>query len=224
MKKSLALFVSVLFVVFLVACNKTDETPVDDATDVDVEEVDDVMEDDAEVENDADEKVDNEEDSNTEPETNEGDATEQTASDDNGGNGTNSKNDGNNGSATNGWDKPDKIDDMAHLEIVHLAYDIFAAQDKKDYAFLESVAAEGTTVDKSNNKFSFKNVTYPFEMDFFSKEDLGKLEFRYTHEEDGIVYVGFGAINYEEESSFVVDFQFVEESAKWKMKSMDINK
>lgn len=123
-----------------------------------------------------------------------------------------------------GWKKPDKIDNMNHLEIVHLAYDIFEAQDKRDYAFLESIAAEGTTVDRKNNKFKFENVTYPFEMEFFTKEDLGELEFRYTHEEDGVVYVGFGAIDYENESSFVVDFEFVKEGGKWKMRSMDINK
>lgn len=121
------------------------------------------------------------------------------------------------------WDKPEKIDNMKHLDIVHLAYDIFAAQDRKDYDFLQSVAAKGTKVDRKNDKFSFENVTYPFEMDFFSKEDLGTLELRYTHEEDGIVHVGFGAINYDEEYSFVVEFEFVKEGDAWKLLSMDIN-
>lgn len=122
------------------------------------------------------------------------------------------------------WDKPDKIENMEHLEIVHLAYDIFAAQDRKDYSFLESVASKGTTVDRNKNKFKFENVTYPYEMNFFTKEEIGTLEFRYTHEEDGDVYVGFGAINYEEESSFVFELIFTKEDGKWKMRSMDINK
>lgn len=124
---------------------------------------------------------------------------------------------------SNAWDKPDKIDNMKHLDIVHLAYDIFAAQDRKDYDFLKSVAAKGTTVHTGKDKFSFENVTYPFEMEFFTKEDLATLELRYTHEEDNIVHVGFGAINYEEESSFVVEFEFVKEDGAWKLLSMDIN-
>src|SRR5699024_11230292 len=106
---------------------------------------------------------------------------------------------------------------MKHLDVVHLAYDIFAAQDRKDYGFLESVAAKGTTIDRENNQFSFENVTYPFEMNFFTKEDLGTLELRYTHEEKGVVHVGFGAINYKEESSFVVEFEFVKEDGAWKL-------
>lgn len=118
----------------------------------------------------------------------------------------------------------DKAVEDEHEEVVDLAYDIFDAQHKKDYGFLESVAAKGTKVDRDNNKFIFENVTYPFEMDFLTKEDLGNLEFRYTHEEDGIVYVGFGAIHSGDKSSFVIDFQFVQENGKWKMQSMDINK
>lgn len=124
----------------------------------------------------------------------------------------------------NKWKKPDKIENMDHLDIVHLAYDIFEAQDRKDYDFLESVAAEGTTIDRNKNEFSFENVTYPFDMNFFTKEELGELELRYTHEAgDGTVTVGFGAINYEEESSIAIDFEFVQEDGQWKMQSMDIN-
>lgn len=120
------------------------------------------------------------------------------------------------------WTKPDKIDNMDHLDIVHLAYDIFEAQDRKDYDFLYSVVAKGVSVDEVTDKFIFEN----FDMNFFTKEELGELEFRYTHEEeeDGSVIVGFGAINYKEESSFVVDYTFVQESGTWKMLDMDINK
>lgn len=116
-----------------------------------------------------------------------------------------------------------KVDE--HQDVVDLAYDIFDAQHKKDYAFLESVASKGTKVDRKQNKFIFENVTYPFEMEFFTKEDLGNLEFRYTHEDDdGTVFVGFGAIHSGDQSSFVIDFEFIEENGTWKMKSMDINK
>ena len=122
------------------------------------------------------------------------------------------------------WKKPTEIEQMEHLEIVHLAYDILTAQVNKDYAFLKNVASKGTKIDEANNRFSFENVTYPFQLDFFTKEELDELEFRFTHEEDGVVYVGFGVINYEEESSFVIEFQFIEESGAWKLQSMDINK
>lgn len=228
MKKGLAMIVSILFVLLLVACNNNEENPaVQDAT----ADVNEVMQDDETVEN----EVEEDEAVNGDAEADETEATEENNCDEDAAKGGNDSADEN---ATNceeetnkeseqkddGWKKPDKIDNMKHLDIVHLAYDIFAAQDRKDYDFLESIAAEGTKIDRKNNKFSFENVTYPFEMEFFTKEDLGNLEFRYTHEEDGVVYVGFGAINYEEESSFVVDFEFVEEGGKWKMRSMDINK
>lgn len=112
-----------------------------------------------------------------------------------------------------------------HQEVIDLAYDIFDAQDKKDYQFLESIAAKGTKVDKENNQFIFEDVTYPFEMEFFTKEDLGKLEYRYVHEKSANnVIVGFGAIHSGDKSSFVIDFEFAKEDGKWKMKSMDINK
>lgn len=226
MKKRLALFIAVLFVALLVACNNKEETPTDQDAKADVDEV---LEDDVTLENDEDDtdEADDQEVKQAESGEENKCADETLTS---GSNGSEKDEDcedeGTNGSEAKkeSWKKPDKIDNMNHLKIVYLAYDIFEAQDKKNYSFLESVAAEGTKVDRNNNKFSFENVTYPFEMDFFTKEDLGELEFRYTHEEDGIVYVGFGAINYEEESSFVVDFQFVEEGGKWKMRSMDINK
>lgn len=118
----------------------------------------------------------------------------------------------------------EKNKDLEH-GVVALAYEIFDAQDKKDYSFLESVAAKGTKVDKENNQFVFEDVTYPFEMEFFTKEDLGELEYRYAHEKDANhVIVGFGAIHTGDQSSFVIDFEFVKEDGKWKMKSMDINK
>lgn len=122
------------------------------------------------------------------------------------------------------WQRPSKIDHMNHLEIVHLAYDILEAQDQRDYQFLESIVSEGTRIDEKNNRFIFESVTYPYELDFFTKESLGDLEFRYSHEEEGVVTIGLAAMNKKEESSFVIDFQFIQEENKWKMKSMDVNK
>lgn len=112
-----------------------------------------------------------------------------------------------------------------HQEIVDLAYDIFDAQNDNDYDFLQSVISKGTKLDKKNNKFNFENVTYPHEQEFLTDDDLGELELRYTHEENAdSVIVGFGAIDYENKSSFVIDFEFIKEDGKWKMNDMDINK
>ncbi|MEI3613405.1 lipoprotein [Pseudogracilibacillus sp. SO30301A] len=112
-----------------------------------------------------------------------------------------------------------------HQEIVDLAYDIFDAQNDNDYDFLQSVISKGTKLDKKNTIFIFENVTYPHEQEFLTDDDLGELELRYTHEENAdSVIVGFGAIDYENESSFVIDFEFIKEDGKWKMNDMDINK
>lgn len=208
MRKLLFIVAILTIILMLAACNKPQKnTPEPPEPTVDIEEVNE-----EETTDDEDEVVEEPADEEDETETN-GLAS-----------GTNDAPNGTQQTADDLWKKPDKIENMNHLEIVHLAYDIFAAQDREDYQFLESVAAKGTTIDRENNKFKFENVTYPFEMEFFTKEELGTLEFRYTHEEDGVVIVGFGAINYKEESSFVVDFEFVKEDGKWKMRSMDINK
>lgn len=216
MRKITFIFVAALLL--LAACNATpDDTEVADEQ-AGINEAEQGVD----AESDATDDEDETDDTNADVET---DSSENT---DEGDSGTKSEeaspnNDESTGGDSNDWNKPKEIENMDHLKIVHLAYDIFAAQDRKDYDFLQSVAAEGTTIDRTNNKFSFENVTYPFEMEFFTKKDLGALELRYTHEEDAIVHVGFGAINYEEESSFVVEFEFVKEGGAWKLLSMDVN-
>jgi hypothetical protein len=116
-----------------------------------------------------------------------------------------------------------KADDPAFQDVVNMAYDIFIAQKKEDYEYLESILAEGATLDKDINTFSFENISYPHEQEFVQTEP-DHIEFRYTHEEeDGTVIVGFGVIDYETESSFTIDFQFVSENGEWKMKDMDKN-
>ena len=112
-----------------------------------------------------------------------------------------------------------------HQEIIDLSYDIMKAQDKQDYDFLQSILSSGTKLNKKNNKLKFENVTYPHEQKFLTEKDIGELEFRYTHETDNdSVIVGFGAINYETESSFTIDFEYIRENGNWKMNDMDLNK
>ena len=112
-----------------------------------------------------------------------------------------------------------------HQHLIDLAYQIFDAQREQNYTFLESIISKGTKLDKENDMFYFENVTYPHEQPFLTKEDQGKIEFRYTHENNkDSVIVGFGLINYEAELSYVVDFEFVNENGTWKMNDMDMNK
>lgn len=112
-----------------------------------------------------------------------------------------------------------------HQHLIDLAYQVFDAQREQNYTFLESIISKGTKLDKENDMFCFENVTYPHEQPFLTKEDQGKIEFRYTHENNkDSVIVGFGLINYEAELSYVVDFEFVNENGTWKMNDMDMNK
>lgn len=119
----------------------------------------------------------------------------------------------------------EKKEGVKHEKIVDLAYEVFDAQFNKDYEFLESVISEGTKLDKKNNTFKFENVTYPHEQPLLTEKDVGELEFRFTHEEsEDSIIIGFGAINYETESSFTIDVEFIKEDGNWKMNDMDINK
>lgn len=110
-------------------------------------------------------------------------------------------------------------------DLVALTKKIFTAQNNYDYDFLASVLSKGSKLDKENNKFIFENVTYPHEQELLTEENAGNLEFRYTHENNpDSMIVGFAAIDYENESSYVIDFEFIREDGKWKMNDMDINK
>lgn len=129
-----------------------------------------------------------------------------------------------NESKSNGKEKKAKEkNDYQHL--IDMANKIFTAQKKQDFDYLESIRSSGTKIDKKNAAFTFNNVTYPHEQPFLTEEELGEIEYRFTHEtDDGSVIVGFGIINYETESSFTVDFEFVKENGSWKMNDMDLNK
>lgn len=119
----------------------------------------------------------------------------------------------------------EKKSDSQHQSVIDLAHQIFEAQKEQNYSFLESHISKGTKVDRNNNILIFEDVTYPHEQDFLTEADLGEIEFRFTHENDnGSVIVGFALVNYEEEMSYVVEFEFVQEDGNWKMNDMDLNK
>ncbi|MEI3605308.1 hypothetical protein SPD48_06345 [Pseudogracilibacillus sp. SE30717A] len=215
--KRLTLILVIILIFILAACNspqessptKEEETKQEDSTEeTDLEEESQETEEEAEdqEEEKAPETVTEpelEEDSESTPDTNENKEEKQDTS----------------------IESTEKKEGDKHEEIVDLAYKVFDAQNKKDYDYLESIISKGTTIEKKNNIFKFNNVTYPHEQPFLTKKDVGELEFRYTHEEKAdYVIVGFGAIDYENESSFTIDFEFIKENGKWKMNDMDINK
>src|SRR5690625_2632369 len=74
-------------------------------------------------------------------------------------------------------EKNDDGEEDKQQELVDLAYEIFDAQDEKNYDSLESVLSKGSKLDKKNDKFEFENVTYPHEQEFLTVEDIGELEF-----------------------------------------------
>lgn len=109
-------------------------------------------------------------------------------------------------------------------ELKDLGFEIFKAQKEEDYDFLKSILAKGASLDQSSKTFSFKDVTYPHDQEFIQVKQ-SDVEYRYIHEEnDKNMTVGFAVVDYETESSFTIDFQFVKEKNKWKMKDMDMNK
>ena len=192
-----------LFILLLAACNSPQSTsPAKEEVNEEEEQ--------QQVEETPNEEVDTEDEKEAEPE-------EET-------NNPADSNDANTESPTLEEKEPEKKEDP-EKELVDLTKKIFAAQNSQDYAFLESVLSKGSKLDKKNNTFTFNNVTYPHKQEFITEKNAGKLEFRYTHENspDSFI-VGYGAIDYENESSFVIDFEFIREDEKWKMNDMDINK
>jgi len=110
-------------------------------------------------------------------------------------------------------------------QLVDLTYDIFAAQRNLDYDYLESVLSEGSTLDKDKKMFTFNNVKYPHEQELLDEIQEDHLEYRYINDEnEDYIIVGFAAIDYENESSFTIDFQYIKENGEWKMNDMDVNK
>lgn len=139
----------------------------------------------------------------------------------------NEKETNNDGSVENNEENDNNTSEAGSTEdiLTEKVYKILEAQREYDYDYLTSVLSEGSDLDRENNTFTFNNVAYPHDQEFLDEVAEDDLEFRYTHEEeDGIIIVGFAAIDYENESSFVIDFEFVLDGDEWKMNDMDVNK
>ena len=116
-------------------------------------------------------------------------------------------------------------EDFSYDTLIELGFDIFEAQVEEDYDFLESVLSEGSSVNKDDNTLQFDNVTYPHEYEFISKEDYQVLSERYINgdEKEGVT-VGYDITDFETESSYVIDTEFIKEDGKWKINDIDVNK
>src|SRR5699024_7472844 len=101
-------------------------------------------------------------------------------------------------------------EDFSYDTLIELGFDIFEEQTEEDYDFLESVLSEGSSVNKDNNTLQFDNVTYPHEYEFISKEDYQVLSERYVNgnEKEGVT-IGYDVTDFETESSYVIDTEFI---------------
>lgn len=122
-------------------------------------------------------------------------------------------------------DEAEEDDDFSFDTLFELGFDIFEAQVEEDYDFLESVLSEGSSVNKEENTFQFDNVTYPHEYEFITEKDFRFLDERYANgnEKEGVM-VGYEVTDFETESSYVIDTEFIKEDGKWKLNDMDVNK
>src|SRR5690625_1850637 len=116
-------------------------------------------------------------------------------------------------------------EDFSYDTLIELGFDIFEAQVEEDYDFLESVLSEGSSVNKDDNTLQFDNVTYPHEYEFISKEDYQVLSERYVNgnEKEGVT-IGYDVTDFETESSYVIDTEFIKEDGEWKINDIDVNK
>jgi len=118
-------------------------------------------------------------------------------------------------------DDPEVADDQEML--MDLGYEILHAQNNEDYEFLESILAEGASMDEETNTFTFENISAPHDLEFVQAND-SEIEYRYMEEIDSeTMIVGFAVVDYEAESSFTIDFEFVQENDVWKMNDMEKN-
>lgn len=121
--------------------------------------------------------------------------------------------------------KADQEDDFSYDSLIDLGFEIFDAQVDEDYDYLESAISKGSSIDKANNTFQFDNVTHPHEYKFITEEDRRFLSERYVNGDDekGVI-VGYEVTDYETESSYVIDTEFIKEDGKWKLNDIDVNK
>lgn len=118
-----------------------------------------------------------------------------------------------------------KVDSDDPEQLVRLSWEIFKAMDEGNSDFLTAILSTGSKVHPAEKMFTFENVLYPHEQDFITSKNGEDLEYRYTNAEDpDAVIIGFAAVDYENEYSYVIDIEFIKEDGVWKMNDMDINK
>ena len=116
-------------------------------------------------------------------------------------------------------------EEFSYDTIIDFGFEIFEAQAEEDYDFLESAVSEGSSVNKEDNTFQFDNVTHPHEYEFITEKDYQFLSERYVNgsEEEGVT-IGYEVTDFETESSYVIDTEFIKEDGEWKIKDIDVNK
>ncbi len=190
------------FALVLAACSDSETSEPEDLKEKDSHVEDKIMEEKADDVSEADE------DTETEVEKKESEETEESTSD-----ATEEESD---------ESEEDKTEEE-EIDIIEFGFDIFEAQANEDYDFIESVLSKGSSVDRENNIIRFENVTYPHDYEFISKRDFKNLSQRYIQDEDSII-VGFDVTDYENESSYIIDTEFIQEDGEWKLNDMDVNK
>lgn len=205
-------------VLVLAACSDSDANEPKDVKEKDSHVEDKVMKEKADEVSEADEDTETEVEKKESDEAGNGD-TKEKASD----SADTEKSDEKSDEKTEKSEKDEENKEEEDIDIVKLGFDIFEAQANEDYDFIESVLSKGSSLDRDNNIIRFENVTYPHDYEFISKRDFQNLSQRYMQEEDSII-VGFDVTDYQNESSYIIDVEFIKEDGKWKLNDMDVNK
>lgn len=120
-------------------------------------------------------------------------------------------------------DETEKVD--PEKDIVAFGFAVFDAQINEDYDYLESVLSKGSSIDRENHTIQFDQAASPHQFEFITEEDRANTGERYIQDEDdGSVIVGYEVIDYANESSYIIDVQFIKEDGEWKVNDMDVNK
>lgn len=106
-----------------------------------------------------------------------------------------------------------------------VATDVIWAQIDEDYTYLKSVVGDGVTVNADNNTIEFNTEEASHTFEFLTGIKEEDLEFRFVEGEDSDrAIIGFAAIDYENEYSYVIEMIFNNIDGVWKLVGMDINK
>src|SRR5699024_3379917 len=116
-------------------------------------------------------------------------------------------------------------EDFSYDTLIELGFYILVAQVVEEYDYLESLLSEGSRVYIDNNTLQFDNITYLHEYECISEEDYQVLSERYVNgnEKEGVT-IGYDVTDFETESSYVIDTEFIKEDGKWKINDIDVNK